>query len=260
MKQRTSRIALCLMCMLTFGWVCLPINAIAQNAEAPPVATRQLTPHGLKAYMEQALIQEGVADMLKVTLIGSYPDMLYSHESSFVPKIAFARIDRAAAQFLAEVRLVTADDAALPLGKPFEVKGRYEAWKRIPVLKDRLSHGDVIKLSDIVMSEVPSRKVKRDTILLQDKLIGKTPRRVISPYRSIEQDELVEPPIVRQNDEVTLVYKRPFMELKASGFALDDGALGETITLRNSDSHEVVRGIVRGKGLVEVSPERLDRK
>ena len=56
--------------------------------------------------------------------------------------------------------------------------------------------------------------------------------------------------LVSKGDVVTLTYVLNNLELVVSVESLEDGRLGDKIRLKNTESGEVIRGKVTGKGLV----------
>ena len=59
---------------------------------------------------------------------------------------------------------------------------------------------------------------------------------------------------MQRNDTVTLIYEAPGLTLTLRGQAQDAGALGDTISVINSQSKRVVQGVVTGPGRVTVTP------
>ena len=66
--------------------------------------------------------------------------------------------------------------------------------------------------------------------------------------------DLTKPAVVQRNDTVTLIYEAPGLTLTLRGQAQDAGALGDTISVINSQSKRIVQGVVSGPGRVTVTP------
>jgi flagella basal body P-ring formation protein FlgA len=63
----------------------------------------------------------------------------------------------------------------------------------------------------------------------------------------------VEPrPLVARGDQVTVIYVGNNVVLRTSGIAEKDGAVGETLLVRNPRSHDLFRAVVSGAGEVTV--------
>jgi len=63
---------------------------------------------------------------------------------------------------------------------------------------------------------------------------------------------MLTPPMVHRGDMVKMVVRQGGMLLTAAGVAQSDGTEGQTIRVENSNSKKIVRGQVRGPGIVEV--------
>lgn len=69
-----------------------------------------------------------------------------------------------------------------------------------------------------------------------------TPRHVRTPLQ------------VERNETVTLVFRRGALTMETTGRALDDGAVGDRVSVMNTTSRKRITGRVIGHGLVEVTP------
>lgn len=126
----------------------------------------------------------------------------------------------------------------------------------IPVMKNRLRYGDKITAEDINFIDVPASKVRDNVITKEEDLIGKTPRRFVQANRPIREQDITTEILVEKGNMVSLVYYTKYMELKASGTALDSGSKGDVIRVKNASSGKVVQGSVEAAGLVKVSTSR----
>lgn len=66
--------------------------------------------------------------------------------------------------------------------------------------------------------------------------------------------ELAKPSIVKKNDNVTVQFRNSMMELKTLGEAMEDGAKGDIIRIRNKDSHQPIQARILAAGLAEAMP------
>jgi flagella basal body P-ring formation protein FlgA len=129
---------------------------------------------------------------------------------------------------------------------------------RVPVLKNRVQGTDVIAESDIDWVKTPARTLRRNTVADARDLVGKSPRHVISPGRPIRLDEIAGASIVNKGTQVTLLYKTHNIEIKTFGEALEPGAKGDVIRVRNSASKTVIQGTVESAGHVRVASPDSD--
>jgi len=65
---------------------------------------------------------------------------------------------------------------------------------------------------------------------------------------------LREPHIVKRNERVALIFTHGRLRLETSGRSMQGGALGDRVTIMNTDSRQKVVGYIVGPGRVEVNP------
>jgi flagella basal body P-ring formation protein FlgA len=133
------------------------------------------------------------------------------------------------------------------------ISGVYVAMIEVPVLKHQVGRTDVIEATDIHTKLVPERLVRKDTVTDAKQLIGQSPRAVISAARPIRAGEVSSPQLVKKGQPVELTYTSQYMTIKASGTALQDGAQGDLIRVKNDKSEKAVSGRVAASGRVEVN-------
>lgn len=98
---------------------------------------------------------------------------------------------------------------------------------------------------------------RRDVTLIADALgapdaaVGQTSRRSLRPGDVLRAGQLAAPVLVKRGDAVLMVARRDGVEVSTSGEALDSGARGAAIRVRNPSSGQVVRMRVTGAGTVE---------
>jgi flagellar basal body P-ring formation protein FlgA len=115
-----------------------------------------------------------------------------------------------------------------------------------------VEHGEVLKASDLVVERRP--KAEGQVITDMRTAIGLAARHQLRPGQPLHNADLTKPAIVQRNDTVTLIYEAPGLTLTLRGQAQDAGALGDTISVINSQSKRVVQGVVTGPGRVTVTP------
>ena len=84
-------------------------------------------------------------------------------------------------------------------------------------------------------------------------VIGKMARRTLLPGGAIPLVAIDVPRARRQWREVSLVYIEGGLSISAVGMALQDGAAGDFVRVRNDDSGVTVTGVVQQDGAVRVS-------
>lgn len=132
------------------------------------------------------------------------------------------------------------------------LSGRVFRTIDVPVLSDRVLRGDVIREADIRYVRLNADRVQTDTIVDASELIGMTPRRGIRAGSPIRPNDVRRPLLVNKNSLVIIVHKMPNMLLTAQGKALENGADGDVIQIRNAQSDQVIEAEVIGPGKVAV--------
>jgi flagella basal body P-ring formation protein FlgA len=124
----------------------------------------------------------------------------------------------------------------------------------LPVPRVVIYPGDIIH-EDMLM-DVPADEAQSaggSMIETRSGLIGKMARRTLLPGRAILAIAVNNPRAVVNGAEVRLVYTDDGLTIVASASALQDGAVGDMIKVRNVDSGLTVSGVIQPDGSVRVS-------
>lgn len=138
-----------------------------------------------------------------------------------------------------------------------DLRGRYDEIISVPVLSYRFPHGKVVTSSDIEYIDYEKSKTKHDTVQDANVIIGKELKRSVSAMRPVRMRDLVREQLITRNSVVSMVYKTPFVTLNTTGVSMEDGAKGDVIRVKNSDSNKIVEAEVKGSSFVVVSSEIL---
>ncbi|MDH3790376.1 MAG: flagellar basal body P-ring formation chaperone FlgA [Rhodospirillales bacterium] len=156
--------------------------------------------------------------------------------------------DPASGRFTARV---VAPAGAAPLAAA-TVTGRAVHMTEVPVLHRRSVPGEVIAQGDVDWLSVDVRRLPGNVVLDPANLIGKSPRRAIRPGQPVRATDLREPLLVSKNSLVVLRLETDRMVLTAQGRALEDGASGQVIRVKNTKSNAIINGVVAENGTVRV--------
>lgn len=144
--------------------------------------------------------------------------------------------------------------AAGASGHQVEVAGRVEAMVDLPVLNRHMMPGEIIAERDIAWQRVSTRRATTTAISRLGELVGQTPRRPIASGQPIRMTDVVPDYLVQKGDVVTIVLQNGKMTLTARGSALQRGARGDVIRVRNSQSRKTVEAQVASTDTVIVRP------
>lgn len=90
-----------------------------------------------------------------------------------------------------------------------------------------------------------------DPISSPDEAVGQMSRRMLRPGDILRSGQLSSPVLVKRGDAVVMIARREGIEVSTAGEALDAGARGAVVRVRNAGSGQVVRMRVSGQGTVE---------
>lgn len=98
---------------------------------------------------------------------------------------------------------------------------------------------------------------RRDVTLINDAIgapelaLGQTSRRSLRSGEVLRSGQLNAPILVKRGDQVLMVARHEGIEVSMAGEALDGGARGAVVRVRNAGSGQVVQMRVAGAGTVE---------
>lgn len=147
--------------------------------------------------------------------------------------------------------VLAAPNAQNPV-KTLSVSGLIEKTIQVPVLTKGFNADDIISASDLEWIDIPTRHMVNDTIVDADKLIGKTPVRMVEAGIPIRDRDVKSPQLVTRGDEVVLQFNQSGLYLTAKGKAMQNGAEGEIIRVMNLSSNQSLRAQVTGDKIVVV--------
>ncbi|MBT6277861.1 MAG: flagellar basal body P-ring formation protein FlgA [Chromatiales bacterium] len=82
--------------------------------------------------------------------------------------------------------------------------------------------------------------------------VGKRLKRPLAMGSVVTPRMLASPKLVRRGTRVTIIVRRPGLEIRAAGKALRDGAAGDVVPVRNLATRRLVEGTVDSAGVVTV--------
>ena len=123
---------------------------------------------------------------------------------------------------------------------------------RVYTARQTLPRNHLLTEADIRIDERDVSRTVAGYMSNKDQLIGQRLKQQIIAGRIITPAMLQADFIVRRGQSVTLIAAGGGINIKMSGKALKDGALGQRIRVENSETGRIVEGIVRSPELVEV--------
>lgn len=131
---------------------------------------------------------------------------------------------------------------------------RGQALVTVPALvpRERVPAGHILTAQDLREVLVAQTSIPAASLRKAEDLLGKETRRILLKDRPVPSGSVSEPRVVKRGDEVTISLKKGGLSLTATGKALQDGAVGETIRIINLGSHKPLTATIAGQGHVLV--------
>mgnify|MGYP002856451111 CR=1 FL=1 len=188
----------------------------------------------------EELADRDIDGNIEVSIRNLRKDVTLEHYSkSYHLNVSAFSANKATGRFKAYIELKgTEEDSPI---QTINLTGSFDEMREIPVLNKRLGRSEIVADEDISWIEIPSRKVKRDTVTDELQLIGNSLRGSAYPFKPVRLSHITRPMIMERNSTIDLVFQSQNLSLKTVGIALDSGAKGDIIRVKNASSNKVVR-------------------
>lgn len=205
-----------------------------------------------KADILPALIKElksrGLSDDAEITLNGKNFPILLPAGSEW--EISFDDVDFSPdSKIFAAQAVVKADDETQTVG----LKGKVQTFVFVPTARHALVSGQIVTESDVFMKKTPQERARRQKITPLSDLIGKEIKRSVRAGQAVDDSDVRVRPMVTKGKTVTLSFVKGGIMLSAQGKALENGGLGDTVRVLNTQSKSVVRGTVAGPETIVIN-------
>lgn len=108
---------------------------------------------------------------------------------------------------------------------------------------------EVIRAGDIVTAE-NTRPESGEFSDSDRDILGQQVRRTVYTGKSVSSSNTHAPHVVKRNQTVTVKYLSGSLEITLSGRAMEPASVGDTITVMNTSSRELISGTVTNEGWV----------
>jgi flagella basal body P-ring formation protein FlgA len=124
----------------------------------------------------------------------------------------------------------------------------------LPVPRTTIYPGDTIGPDMLVERAFIAHTVARASVYEdQSVLIGKIARRTLLQGQPIPVNAIRDPFLITQGKGALVVFEAGGLVITSAATALQNGGLGDVITLRNDDSGTIIKGKVAADGSVRLS-------
>lgn len=219
-----------------------PQTAAAPEAvsAAPALQYFRLTYADAEEALGQALAERGAGSKIGATITSRGDEYVFSYSQPISVEIRGLRFDATTQRFSANLVSMSGKDVIS--AKP--VSGRFDEMVEVPVLRRSIRAGEMIKAEDLELRDYTKARARMDTVTDMASLIGKSPLRVITSGRPIRSHELEQASVIKKNDIVSVLYRNGAMSISTKGQAIDGGAEGTVISVKNIESKKVVQARV----------------
>ncbi|HEY4123051.1 MAG TPA: flagellar basal body P-ring formation chaperone FlgA [Rhizomicrobium sp.] len=121
---------------------------------------------------------------------------------------------------------------------------------RVAVPTRDIARGEVISEADLVYGTAQASQMRTSVITSMSDLSGMQARRYLRAGELVMASDVRKPIIVTKGQTVTMTFDAPGVSLTATGRALSEGGMGESVTVVNPVSFRQVMATVTGPATV----------
>ncbi len=116
-----------------------------------------------------------------------------------------------------------------------------------------LRRGQILTAQDLIIEQHDIARLHRGYLANLKEAIGKQVKYNISRGQVITPAKVAAPKAVKRNSRVTIVAQNPAIQVRMKGTALESGAVGDRIRVRNNSSKRELEAEVLAQGIVQVT-------
>ena len=134
-------------------------------------------------------------------------------------------------------------------GWRYEILARASISAKVAVTSVPVNANTPLQAGDVALE-------RRDVTMVTDSLaslpavVGQSSRRSLRAGEVLRESQLASPVLVRRGSAVNIVARKEQVQVSTAGVAMDPGAQGEIIRVRNAASGTVIRAVVTEAGTV----------
>ncbi|WP_237483838.1 flagellar basal body P-ring formation chaperone FlgA [Vibrio hippocampi] len=113
-----------------------------------------------------------------------------------------------------------------------------------------LSRGSIVGPQDVTLTMVEQRRFRRQGFTDLDQVIGSKLKKNLQIGDIIERNDVC---VVCRNEKVVIKAVKGELAISTKGTALNDGASGDQVRVKNDKSQRIIEGIVTGVGEITVN-------
>ncbi|SDX55266.1 flagella basal body P-ring formation protein FlgA [Allochromatium warmingii] len=140
-----------------------------------------------------------------------------------------------------------------PVSWSLFVPAQIERHLMVVVLNRPVSREQIIDYDDIRLERQAVSSLTNGYFTEATAVVGMAADRRLMPGQVLTSDHLVARQLIERGQEVLIISERPGLVVRMKGIALEGGAKGERIRVRNRTSKRIIEGYVEASGTVRVA-------
>jgi flagellar basal body P-ring formation protein FlgA len=126
------------------------------------------------------------------------------------------------------------------------------AYEHVIVLTQAVQRGDIITAQHLAVEKRDVSKCRGDFVTQVEQIENKQAARNLPAGSILGLRNVIEPPMVKRKDKITISNAQPGFAIQMSGIAMMDGVKGQLIRVKNENSGRIIGATVIDSGLVLV--------
>lgn len=221
---------------------------------AVPAQSREvqiLDEHDLNRAVLKEFAEQGVDEEIELEFFGGKTTFVLQDAGQARIMVSNLKIDEEQGTFSADAEIFADGEAADKTRLSGKYYVRISAW----VPNKTIEKGTVI--AEDMLKEVSLRagRVKENSIIDKDRLIGQQARKTLKEGKTVTEREVGQKLLIRKGDVVTAIYKSKGLQITSKAEAKEDGAEKQRIELENTKSGRKFRARVIDAATVEIDNE-----
>ena len=125
--------------------------------------------------------------------------------------------------------------------------------KSVVTANRQISKGEILSRADLELQEQDVARLRRGYYSSIDQILGKKVKRRLKIGSILQPGQLLEPHAVKRGSEVTILADTAVVQVRMSGKAVSNGAIGDLVKVVNDSSNRHIEALVVAPGVVKVS-------
>lgn len=203
--------------------------------------------------LTKALRAQGMPEQSDIIVFGSGFPMMIPAEAAYT--VSFEDVEYSGKIFRAKI-VINLENSK----QTTEISGKIQPYSILPTVRTNMAAGQIITESDIILKKTPQEGWRRRQATPLADLIGKEVKRGLHAGQTVDESDVRTHVMVAKGKVVTLSFTKGGIMLSAQGKALENGGLGDTVRVMNTQSKTVVQGTVTGPESVVIAPIQIQQK